>query len=62
MLVEDFEKNVFLGKLVLKGFSLTDTSKQGNVPDRESFIKAISGRSQEHNSRNCIFKEGKYMN
>ena len=46
MVGEDFEKNVFLGKLVLKGFSLTDTSRRVNVPNRESYTHhAISKRS-----------------
>ena len=40
----------FLEQPVLKGFSPTHTSKLGNLPDRESYIKSIFERIQEHNS------------
>ena len=59
---EDFEKYVFSETASFKGISPTHTSKRGNLPNRESYIKSIFGRSQEHNSIVYDLNEGKCTN
>ena len=60
MLDEDFEKYVFSETASFKGISPTHTSKRGNLPNRESYIKSIFGRSQEHNSIVYYLKKWKW--